>query len=262
MAHVFFSYASEDKATVGAIFDALLKAHPEHRPWVDKYEIVGGESLLDRIAEGMDAAQKFFIFLSPISAEKPWVKAELKRAIMREIEGVDPAYIVPVKVGDLKTIPPFLEGKRYINLGKLTQEEWLTEFDAAITGVPPQPGSDGSENLSLYVERGSEGAHIALVHFIPKAWAEKLSFFVQTNKDMVEPEDTGPGAVMDMLDFGDAATVTLALHGAQWQRTRRLSALASQDEVRPGERVTFRLVFPEGVDAGQMIQAAGRWEVS
>jgi hypothetical protein len=71
----------------------------------------------------MNEAEKFFIFLSPMSVNKPWVQRELRRALMREISGVDPQFIVPIKLGELDRLPAFLEDKLYIDLGRLTRED-------------------------------------------------------------------------------------------------------------------------------------------
>src|SRR3954447_648766 len=148
MPKVFFSHASEDKGVVEAVYAEFVAAHPEHEPWVDMYKIVGGDSLLDKIARGMDESEKFFLFLSTVSVTKPWVKAELRRALMREIDGIEPGYIVPVKIGDLDAVPAWLEDKLYIDLGRLTKDEWLAQFNAAITGTPVgPPGSSGSSNI-------------------------------------------------------------------------------------------------------------------
>ena len=76
MAKAFFSYAHEDQETVEIIHAALAAEYPDHAVWVNKYEIVAGESLLEKIAEGIDEAEKFFVFLSKVSITKPWVKRE------------------------------------------------------------------------------------------------------------------------------------------------------------------------------------------
>jgi hypothetical protein len=54
---------------------------------MDKFETVGGNDLIDRIAAGTDNADRFFVFLSAASTEKPWAKAELHRALMAELGG-------------------------------------------------------------------------------------------------------------------------------------------------------------------------------
>jgi TIR domain len=259
MAKAFFSYAHEDKETVESIHAALVADYPDHAVWIDKYEIVAGESLLEKIAGGIDEAEKFFVFLSKVSVTKPWVKRELRSAIMDEIDGIRPDFIAPVLLESIGRVPRFLEDKLYIDLPGMTQKEWMAAFDAAITRTPAQPDGLGDDNLLVGVERGREGKHVALVHFQPRAWAEEFSFAVETNEDMVEPVDTGVGGIMEMLDFGDAASVALDFRNPRPCRTKRLSALAVREDLKAGERVTFRVEFPADVDAVRAIKAAGRW---
>jgi hypothetical protein len=256
----FFSYAHEDKETVEIIHAALAAEYPDHAVWIDKYEIVAGESLLEKIAEGIDEAEKFFVFLSNVSIAKPWVKRELRSAIMDEIEGIRPDFVAPVLLEKIGRVPRFLEDKLYIDLPNTTQKEWMAAFDAAITGTPAQSDGVENDNLLVEVERGREGKHVALVHFQPRAWAEEFSFAVETNEDMVELADTGPGGLIEMLDFGDATSVGLSLRNPRPSRTKRLSALAAREDVKAGERVTFRVEFPTGIDAMRAIKAAGRWQ--
>jgi TIR domain len=250
VAKAFFSHASEDKGTVEAVYRAFVAAYPEHQAWVDKYEILGGDSLIDKIAEGMDEAKRFFTFLSSISIEKPWVQAELKRAIMREIDGVDPGHIVPVKIGDLDAIPPFLEDKLYIDLGKLKEADWLAEFHAAMTGERPEPTGKASPNIRWRAVEGPEGPHVAHVCFEAQAWAEQFSFFVETSEDMVEES----GSVTDVWPGGSIQDIRI-------ERGPRVAALSyGQPGLRPGKPEAIRLEFPHGVDALQAIERVGRWD--
>jgi hypothetical protein len=262
LAKAFFSYAHEDVQTVEIIHAALAADYPDHAIWIDKFEIVAGESLLEKIAEGIDEAEKFFVFLSKVSITKPWVKRELRSAIMDEIEGIRPDFVAPVLLENIGRVPRFLEDKLYIDLPGMTQKEWMAAFDAAITGAPAQSHSLGDDNLLVAVERGREGKHVALVHFQPKAWAEEFSFAVETKEDMVELADAGPGRFMEMLDFGEATSVGLSLRNPRSCRTKRLSALVAKEDIKAGERVTFRVECPVGVDAIQAVKAAGRWRPS
>jgi hypothetical protein len=257
MANAFFSYAGEDQAKVDAVYATLIAHHPQHEPWVAHYEIVAGQSLIAKVSAGIDEAEKFFVFLSEASVNKPWVEAELRSALADEIAGVRPDFVVPVLLERLQDIPRFLKDKLYIDLSEMTQPEWVAAFDAAITGTPGRPEIGGSNNLVVTKERGAAD-HIALVRFKPKAWAERFSFFVETSEDMIEPEQ-GPGAVSNLLHF-DGASAAIGLRGVQFQITKRVAALRSQEDVRPGEQVAFKLEFPKGTDALRTIEAAGRWE--
>jgi hypothetical protein len=258
MAKVFFSHASEDKGVVEAVYAEFAVAHPEHEPWVDMYEIVGGDSLLDKIARGMDESEKFFIFLSTVSVTKPWVKAELRRALMREIDNVEPSYIVPVKVGDLSTIPAWLEDKLYIDLGKLTKDEWLSQFDAAITGTPlGPPGPGGNSNIECRLAYGPEGTHVAHIEISAVAWAETFAFAVATNEDLVIGED----ASMGMHEMEVLVGTSFAFHEPRFIRQKQLLGVRYEaPELRPGKPVTMRAEFELGVDAIEAIESVSRWE--
>ncbi|MDI2019608.1 toll/interleukin-1 receptor domain-containing protein [Paenarthrobacter nicotinovorans] len=243
MTRIFFSHASEDKNLVEAVYSEFVAAFPEHAPWVDKYEIVGGDSLITKIAEGMDQADKFFIFLSPIAVEKPWVQRELRRALMREIGGVDPAYIVPVKVGDLAVLPPFLEDKLYIDLPRMQKAEWLAQFDAAITGQQQKPGV-ATGNVDIAVEYG-EKMSIARVTFTARAWAEEFAWIIAATRDIEHggPERDGSYSMVREI------------------RTPRLFGMAFETpELRPGKPITLRIHFQEGVDALAAIGYVAPWQ--
>jgi len=256
MPKVFFSYASEDREVVDAIYTALATEHPEHKPWMDKYEIVAGQSLLDKIADGMDAAEKFFVFLSSLSITKPWVKRELQRALMREIDGVEPDYIVPVKLSDLARVPAFLEGKRYIDLAVLRREEWLSEFDAAIRGAPTsRVHAESAENVEVRVEVGPEGPHVAHLHFHATMWAEEFAFVVQTREDLAPLSTNGPGAIMELL-----VGSSFALTKPRLRVGPRIVALGFEaPDLRPGRPISMRLRFAPGVDAVRAIENVSAW---
>jgi hypothetical protein len=254
MAKVFFCYARQDRATVDAAYAELVA---KHDIWIDRYEIVGGESLIEKISEGIDQADKFFVFLSEVSVKRPWVQSELRSALADEIAGVRPDFVVPVLLGKLSEIPRFLKDKLYIDLSGMTQDEWVAALDAAITGTPARPEVAGSENLDVTIERGA-GDHIALVTFQPRAWAETLSFIVETTEDMVPPYD-GPMAITNLLDTGSGGG-SIGRLDVKYQMTKRIAALAAQSKVEPGGRIAFKLEFPEGVDAVRAIGSAGRWQ--
>lgn len=245
MTKIFFSHATEDKAAVEAVYSAFVARYPEHQPWVDKYEIVGGETLISKIAEGMDAADKFFIFLSPIAVTKPWVQRELRRALMREIGGVDPNFIIPVKIGDLATMPPFLEEKLYIDVPQLTKEEWLAQFDASIRGKAPRPGPGHATSNVEIIARYAESSNIARIAFSARAWAEEFSYAVVASDEIERCYVEGGGLFMgpNHANEGGVAGVRFA-----------------SPQLRPGKPIALRVHFAEGVDALESIQKVARWE--
>lgn len=192
-AKAFFSYAGEDRAVVDAVYSAMASAYPDIAPWMAPYEIVGGQDLIDRIAAGMDQAERFLIFLSAASIDKPWVRAELKRAIMREIEGVEPDFIVPVKLGHITSVPPFLESKKYIDLERLTRGEWLAEIHAAIVGTPVGPSGEPQPNLRATMSKASDEPRAIGVLFETVYWAAPIGFRIETRPPIESGQFAFPG---------------------------------------------------------------------
>jgi hypothetical protein len=246
MAKVFFSYASEDRDVVDQVVRLVKLRLPHHAAWIDRYEIVGGDDLLAKIAEGMDAASKFFIFLSPVSVTKRWVNAELRRAIMREISEGGPEYIVPVKIGDLRTVPAFLEHKHYIDLPSMTADEWLASFDAAITGTPLPPSAGGTENFNVALAADPAGPHALQVHVSVTAWAEPFGIAIDTTEDLAER-----GIIAGPMVRHEATMPT--------NDPRRYAVAWKHPLLTPGEPVVVRLAFAPGVDAQAAIANIARY---
>jgi hypothetical protein len=82
---VFLSHASEDKERFVLSFAAALRERGVD-VWLDKWEILPGDSLVDKLfEEGLKEADAVLIVISPASISKPWVKEELNTAIVNRI---------------------------------------------------------------------------------------------------------------------------------------------------------------------------------
>jgi hypothetical protein len=82
---VFLSHASEDKARFVIPFATSLRAKGID-VWLDKWEILPGDSLVDKLfEEGLKEAQAVLIVVSAASVDKPWVRQELNTAIVNRI---------------------------------------------------------------------------------------------------------------------------------------------------------------------------------
>ncbi|WP_109125913.1 TIR domain-containing protein [Dyella sp. C11] len=82
---VFVSHASEDKDRFVLPFAAALRGKGIDA-WVDRWEMLPGDSLVDKIfEEGLKEAAAVIIVLSKISVVKPWVREELNAAVVDRI---------------------------------------------------------------------------------------------------------------------------------------------------------------------------------
>jgi hypothetical protein len=248
MKRAFFSYASEDRRAVEAVYEHFLARAPGASAWLDKYEILAGENLIDRIANGMDDSDKFVIFLSAISVVKPWVNAELRRAIMREIDGIDPYFIIPVLVGDISTVPAFLEHKKYIPLYKMTEDEWFPELDAAISGINPTPALELTDNVATHWEVDPGHPNVVRIIFKALFWATKIAFGVETSEDIV-----------DCRVVPQKPRMTVWQNIETIREARVFAQRAESPELRVSDPFVFVLTFAPGVDALAAITNVTHW---
>ncbi|MEC6816730.1 toll/interleukin-1 receptor domain-containing protein [Photobacterium toruni] len=82
---VFVSHASEDKERFVTNFATKLRENGVDA-WLDKWEMLPGDSLVDKIfEEGLKEAQAVIIILSNYSIKKPWVREELNASIVSKL---------------------------------------------------------------------------------------------------------------------------------------------------------------------------------
>src|ERR1035437_2634670 len=80
---IFLSHSSEDKGFVDRLAFDLERVSVG--VWYDKWEIRVGDSLLDKIATGIEQNDFLALVLSPRSVKSEWVKREVNAALMREM---------------------------------------------------------------------------------------------------------------------------------------------------------------------------------
>jgi hypothetical protein len=246
---VFFCHASEDKEAVEQILERVQSTYPDVSGWLDRHQVVGGNDLLDKIADGINRADKFIIFMSKSSLPKPWVNVELKKALMAEISGVKPEFIIPVKLGEIAKVPDFLESKLYIDVSGQTIEAWLPEIYAAITGTPGAAEPPHQDNLVVKSGVASNDATVIVLEFKTRAWAENISFSVTTRAPILEREyqlvPPQRGGALDDVLREEPHRYCVALDGKQITRTQAFAML---------------MKFAPGTNLASVISDCTRWD--
>ncbi|MGQ5261180.1 toll/interleukin-1 receptor domain-containing protein [Micromonospora sp. ZYX-F-536] len=100
----FVSHASEDKASFAEPLSRRLAALGV-QPWLDKWEIRPGDSLVQRLFdEGLKTADAVILVTSKDSAEKRWVREELDSAAVSRIERG--TRLIPVRLDEVEMPEP------------------------------------------------------------------------------------------------------------------------------------------------------------
>lgn len=81
---VFLSYAGEDRALAKLIAEKLTSSGIN--TWWAEWEINAGDSLRQRIDEGLASCTHFLVLLSPNSRSKPWVNQEMDAGLVRRLQ--------------------------------------------------------------------------------------------------------------------------------------------------------------------------------
>ncbi len=107
-------HSSKDKDFVDRLVDDLRLFGLQI--WYDKDEIGIGDSITDRINQGLLEAKACIVVLSPNALGSEWVGKEIGAAMQREINEKNPV-VLPILLDDCE-IPPLLKDKRYADFRK------------------------------------------------------------------------------------------------------------------------------------------------
>lgn len=113
---VFLSHSSSDKPIVDKVFNELHKA--QVRAWYDRYEIEPGDSITDKINEGLQSSKLGLLFLSKnfMDRKSGWPMAEANyffQKLMREKIKNFVVLNIDLAVDEL---PPLLQDRRFIDM--------------------------------------------------------------------------------------------------------------------------------------------------
>lgn len=106
---VFLSHSSKDKPFVRQLA-ADLSANGI-TVWLDEQMIRVGDSIVEKIGQGLAASDYFLIALSNHSVGSEWVKRELSQALIQEIESRK-IKVLPLKLSECE-MPTLIKDKKY-----------------------------------------------------------------------------------------------------------------------------------------------------
>lgn len=110
---VFIGHSSVDKPFVRRLVTQLNNDGVE--TWLDELEIRIGESIHQKVNEGLKRSDFFIVVLSQASVKSPWVQEELSSAAHIEKYAAKGVFILPILLEECD-VPPLLLDRRYANL--------------------------------------------------------------------------------------------------------------------------------------------------
>lgn len=114
MATVFLSYRRGDGQAAQRLAEALRQAH--HDVWLDIWAIRLGDSIVERINDGLAGAVYVVVCYSSAPSTSPWMDREWQATLARQLNGAG-VKLLPVRLTG--GVPPaILEDIKYADLVK------------------------------------------------------------------------------------------------------------------------------------------------
>ena len=129
---IFLSHNSNDKDVVEAIGSWF--SNEGYEIWLDKWCMTPGDSLIEKIGEGIESSDKLVVFLSPSSVDANWVKKEVASGLILELaeeKGFGEKFVIPVLLKKCK-VPIMLRDKLYADF---TDKSFEAACDQLLLGV-------------------------------------------------------------------------------------------------------------------------------
>jgi hypothetical protein len=127
---VFVSHPSEDKDRFVLRFAERLRQKGIDA-WLDKWEMLPSDSLVDKIFdEGIKEAKAVIVVLSKFSVEKPWVREELNAAFVKKIN--NGSKLIPIVIDDCK-VPEALKNTLRESIADVSAYD--SNFDRIVASI-------------------------------------------------------------------------------------------------------------------------------
>lgn len=193
---VFLSYTSDDIAIAGRLAKALEGAGIE--VWWDQWCISAGDSLRQKIDEGIGGCTHFLALLSPRSINKPWVNQEMDAGLVRKLN--DQCRFLPLRHElPASELPPLLSG---ILSPAITTDADIAQLVNDIHGISRRP-SRGSAPAVVQTSQAAQTGYSAAANALAR-------YFVENSKDalfgdpIIEVENLAKEVDLSVEDTEDA----------------------------------------------------------
>ena len=203
---VFISYNHDDGDFAERL--ALELVNRDVKVWKDSWRIGVGDSLIQKVQDGLEGARFFCVIFSKSSLDSEWVKREITAGLLREIEERK-VIILPIVIDDCK-LPLLIRHKLYADF-RGSFEGGLKDLLAVL--VPHYRTNNVGRVTTddhYYIDWGifteeQDGRFVYEIDIISFDLEESFSImtqirFVKTNTTTLEaPEVSSATEVMDLI---------------------------------------------------------------
>jgi hypothetical protein len=178
---VFISYSTKDKDFVDKLSIELVKKRIH--VWLDKWAMKPGDSLIDKIQEGLTDSAYLLVVLSHNSLESEWCKKELNAGLMKELEARH-VVVIPILLEDCN-IPLFLKEKVYADFRTCFDDGFSNLLRSLSSLFSEHMGRTSTDEIitdySIHWGINDKGLFFMNIDFINWYQAKRKSILLQIN---------------------------------------------------------------------------------
>lgn len=226
---LFLSHASVDSQRVREIKDRLESLGFDC--WLDEVEILPGDSIVERINDGLTRATFLIFFMSRASIASAWTQLEVQSAIVSQLRS-NRIRLLPVLL-DAIDPPPLLAGIRWADLSGTDIASGMDALSRAIRSRL-EAGEDIHDDERLATKFGS--AFLRLPRPQPRSG---LHFFILSG-----PSSSGKDTLLHEVEFSLGARIEVLR-----KYTTRTKRAWEEDYSHP----ISPALFSKKLDAGDII---------
>jgi hypothetical protein len=190
----FLSYSFEDSEIARRVANALMAQGVD--VWWAEWEIRAGDSLRQRIDDGLGNCTHFLVLLTPGSLQKPWVNQEMDAGLVRRISGQ--ARFVALRHGlSFRELPPLLSGMLSPEISDEKFDESIRNLVNDIHGLNRKPELGPAPSPANQPHTGYSKAATAIAEIFvketetalfgdPQKGTDKLAEIIQLSVEDVE----------------------------------------------------------------------------
>lgn len=200
----FLAHATEDKPLARQIAKALYDQGIQ--TFFDEWEIRAGDSIRQKLEEGLAACTHFLVLLTPVSIDKPWVNREMDAGFVGMVGGRN--RFIGLRAGvEPAALSPFLQTLLLLSVQNATFDSDLERLVGDIYGVSRRPALGQTPTYAkASVPEISAGASQLAKHFVEtsehaRVWDPQTNFG-ELHKTLNMPEDDLIDAIDELKGLG------------------------------------------------------------
>ena len=208
----FLSFSFDDHSLAEKLANGLMAGGID--TWWAEWEIRPGDSLRQKIDQGLRNCTHFIVLLTPSAMKKPWVQQEMDAGLVRRIAGQ--ARFIALRRGvSTKELPPLLSGMLSPDLDEADLENGIRNLINDIHGITRKPVLGPAPTIATQPATGYSGTATAIAEIFvresadgmfgnPQKSVEELATALSVSEDDIEDSlhelrdmvKTGYGTVM------------------------------------------------------------------